>query len=366
MNTNAPEESLRIKALVTRIDNDGALSELERQSALDLLEHYECWGPYFRLIRKRLNDTKLRRPEDYVKLAKVQNQNLEDVFAAAETSAILVTDQRISFQDFSETILPQIIDFEDHASEAAILSAVSERFLAVNDRVKCLERLCMLYEKRTHNETQLVRTYEHLLNTDGKNVKALRFFKLIHTQNAEWDEVVQKLRQLLECVTHPQEVFRYAQELAAVYLYQLDAPDQAVKVMETYCTNSPLDTSTIMFEAYQAMSDLDGCLRVLTQCLLGVNDDAGRATLHYKMAAIQEQKKDFESAIENYERSANFSPTFLDPLEGIISIYTINNDWDNLQKWLKKLRAVVIDEKLKVQLNQAIKRIDDGIAHVRQ
>ncbi len=366
MTTNAPEESHRIKALVTRIDDDGAFSELERQSALDLLEHYECWGPYFRLIRRRLNDNKLRKPEDYVKLAKVQNQNLEDVFAAAETSANLVSDQNVSFQDFSETILPQIIDFEDHASEAAILSAVSERFFEVHDRVKCLERLCMLYEKRTHNETQLIRTYEHLLNTDSKNVKALRFFKLIHTQNAEWDEVVQKLRQLLECVTHPQEVFRYAQELAAVYLYQLDAPDQAIQVMEVYCSNSPLDTSTIMFDAFQAMSDLDGCLRVLRQCLVGVNDDVSRATLHYKMAAIQEQKKDFKSAVENYEKSAGLSPTFLDPLEGIISIYTITNDWENLQKWMKKLRAVVKDEKLKVQLNQAIKRVDDGIAHVRQ
>ena len=60
MTTNAPEESQRIKALVTRIDDDGAFSELDRQSALDLLEHYECWGPYFRLIRRRLNDTKLK------------------------------------------------------------------------------------------------------------------------------------------------------------------------------------------------------------------------------------------------------------------------------------------------------------------
>jgi len=366
MTTIAPEESQRIKALVKRIDDDGAFSELERQSALDLLEHYECWGPFFRLIRRRLDDSNLRKPEDYIKLAKIQNQNLEDVFAAAETSANLVTDQSVTFQEFSETVLPQIIDFEDHASEAAILSAVSERFTDINDRVKCLERLCMLYEKRTHNETQLVRTYEHLLNIDSKNVKALRFFKLIHTQNAEWDEVIQKLRQLLECVTHPQEVFRYAQELAAVYLYQVDAPEQAIHVMETYCADSPLDTSTIMFDAYQAMSNMDGCLRVLRQCLLGVNDDTSRATLHYKMAAIEEQKKDYKSALENYEKSSNLSPTFLDPLEGIISIYTITNDWGNLQKWMKRLRTVVKDEKLRVQLNQAIKRVEDGIAHGSQ
>lgn len=363
MSTNASDESQRIKALITRIDGDQLFSEEERVDTLSVLEMYECWGPYFRLIRKRLNDTRLRKSTDYIKLAKVQNQNLEDVFAAAETASNMVTDLKIDFWEFIETILPQVIDFEDYASEAAILSAVCERFAAVNDRVKCLERLCMLYEKRTHNESQLIKSYEHLLSIDSKNVKALRFFKLIHTQNAEWEEVVEKLRLLLECVTHPQEIFRYAQELAAVYLYQLDIPESAIHVMETYCSNSPLDTSTILYDAFQSLNDLNGCLRVLRRCLLDVNDDVSRSTLHFKMAAIHEQLKDYDAAVKEYEKSYQLWTSFLDPLEGIVSIYSLIGDWDNLKISLLKLQAAVKDDKLQSQLNQAIKRLDDGMAH---
>lgn len=365
MSTTSPEESQRIKALISRIDGDESFSEVERQSSLDLLEQYECWGPYFRLIRKRLNDPKNRKPEDYIKLAKVQNQNLEDVFAAAETAANLVSDQEVSYQEFHETIIPQIVDFEDYASEAALLSAVCERFPDVEDRVKCLERLCMLYEKRTHNESQLIKTYEHLLQTDPRNVKALRFFKLIHTQNAEWEEVVEKLKLLLECVSHPQETFRFAQELATVYLYQLDMPEMAIKAIDTYCADSPLDTSTIQYDAYQAMSDLPGCLKLLRQCLLNVNDDISRSTLHFKMAAIHEQLKEYDLAVENYEKSSNLWSSFLDPVEGIISILALKGDWQGLQKWIKRLRELIKDDKLKVQLNQAVKRIEDGIANAR-
>lgn len=365
MSITSSEEPQHLKAIIARIDGDELFTDDDRKSALDLLERYECWGPYFRLIRKRLNDPKARRPEDYIKLAKVQNQNLEDVFAAAETAANLVSDQKVTYQEFHETVIPQIIDFEDYASEAALLSAVSERFLDLDDRVKCLERLCMLYEKRTHNESQLIKTYEHLLQIDRRNVKALRFFKLVHTQNAEWEEVVEKLKLLLECVQHNQEIFRYAQELAAVYLYQLDMPDQAIKVIDTYCADSPLDTSTIQYDAYQALSDLPGCLKLLRQCLLGVNDDISRATLHFKMAAIHEQLKDYDQALENYEKASQLWPSLLDAAEGVISILTLKGDWRQLQSWIKKLQNLIQDDRLKVQLNQAVKRIDDGLANAR-
>ena len=83
------------------------------------------------------------------------------------------------------------------------------------------------------------------------------------------------------------------------------------------------------------------------------------------MAAIHEQLKEYDAAIENYEKSNALWTSFLDPVEGIISIYTLTGDWANLQKWMKRLYELVKDDKLRVQLNQAIKRIDDGLADAR-
>src|SRR5690606_9965975 len=132
--------------------------------------------------------------------------------------------------------------------------------------------------KKTHNEQLLDRAYKRLREVDPTNVKALRYFKLYFTQANEWEEVVAILKTLLGSVTRPQEVYRVAQELAAIYLYQLDMADEAITTLDTYCEGSPLDASQIMFDAYQRMANWNGCLKVLRQCLVSVGTDRDRAT----------------------------------------------------------------------------------------
>src|SRR5690606_33746452 len=119
------------------------------------------------------------------------------------------------------------------------------------DQILCLERLCLLLEKKIFNESQLTSTYEKLLEIDPLNLKALRYFKLILVQDNEWADVASILQKLLKAVRHPEEVFRVAQELATVYLYHLDKPNEAIETIQKYCHKSPLDSSTILFDAYQ-------------------------------------------------------------------------------------------------------------------
>jgi len=364
MSELAPEVE-RVRKLVAQVDGANALSAEQRAEMLETFEQHECWTPFFKLLKKQLENSSSRQLADYVRLARVQNLYLEDVFAAAETCSAMVPELKLSYLRFCEEVLVRIVEFEDFAAEATLLSAVCDRFSAKGDVVACLERLCMLYEKKTHNESQLSKTYEKLLATDPRNVKALRYFKLAFTQNNDWEEVVGILRTLLTCVTHPQELFRVAQELAAIYLYQLDMAEEAISVLDTYCEGSPLDTSTILFDAYQRLANWNGCLKVLRQCLLNVDDDLSRAVLHLKIASLHEQLGELDAALDDFTKAAKLWPSFLDAIEGIITIGLAKRDWKLIQQWIGTLAEKVHDERLGAQLKQAMRRIQDGLEHAR-
>lgn len=363
MNQPLPPEVERVRKLVAQVGGGAALSSDQRLQALEVFEAHECWGPYFRLLQACLKDPATRQLADYLRLARVQNLYLEDVFAAAETCANMVAELKLSYLSFSVDVLPRLVEFEDFGAEATILSAVSDRFPSHEDHVACLERLCMLYEKKTHNEALLGRTYERLLALEPRNVKALRYFKLVYTQNGDWEEVVGVLKTLLASVGHPQELFRVAQELAAIHLYQLDSPEHAINVLETYCADSPLDTSTILFDSYQRISNWAGCLKVLRQCLLTVDDDMGRAILHYKIGGLHEQLGELDEALEDFTKAAKLWPQFLDAIEGIVAVGAAKQDWKLIQSWLGTLTERVQDDRLRSQLKQAARRLQDGVEH---
>lgn len=356
------KEIERIQAMAAEVDSDRDLSPERQEEILATFEYYECWSPYFRLLKRNLAKSSHNR-EDYVRLARVQNLYLEDVFAAAETCCRLVEQLKLGYKSFQEEVLPRIVEFEDFTAEAAILSAVSEKFSEQEDLIACLERLCMLYEKKIHNETQLTKTYERLLEGDPRNVKALRYFKLVFTQSNDWEEVVGILKTLLDCVSHPQEHFRVAQELAGVFLYQLDMAEEAIAVLDTHCSDSPLDTSTLRFDAFARLADWNGCLRVLRECLLGVDDDMSRAVLHFKIAGLEEQLGREDEALDNYQKAARLWPQLYDAIEGVIQLAVARKDWTRVKEWLEVLVHQVEDPALSSQLRQAVQRLEDGLAH---
>ena len=358
-------EAEHVRRVVAHVDANQPLNAEARLEALETLEKFECWAPFFRLIKRSIDQPAQRRLADYVRLARVQNLHLEDKFAAAETCAMMVQHLKLSYAQFREEALAKIIDGEDFPAEATILSAISDRLSANPDLVDCLERLCLLYEKKTHNDGLLGKTYERLLAADPHDLKALRYFKLAYTQNNDWEEVVEILKTMMKAVRRPQELFRVAQELAAIYLYQMDRAEDAIKVLKTYCADSPLDTSTILFEAHQRLADWHGCLIVLRQCLLSVEDDFSRAVLHLKIASLHEQLNELDPALENFAKASNLWPDLLDAIEGVVNVATVKKDWQTIQHWLGVLTAKVTDDRLGAQLRQAQKRLQDGLDHAK-
>jgi tetratricopeptide (TPR) repeat protein len=299
-------------------------------------------------------------------MARVYARYFENLPKAASYCRQIVESSGRSFTDFRIHVLSKIVDADDFASEGMILQEIWDRFSTAEDRTEALERICFIYEKKIHNEKLLNACFEKLLKIDAQNVKALRYFRTLNTQSQDWRAVVDILRKLLACARHPQEGFRYAQELAAVFLYQLDDPATAIQVIEQYCANSTLDTSTIHYEAYFRLGQDEGCLKVLRQCLVSVEEPLTRAIIHYRMGSLLEKAAQFQAAGENYETAIKLDENFLEAIEGLISTSIKVKKWESVKDWLSVLASRVRTQTLAVQVRAGLARLEEGsklVAH---
>jgi tetratricopeptide (TPR) repeat protein len=332
-------------------------------NVLEQLETYECWDYWFDLVCRHASSNPANFAEDQCRIAKTNLRYFEDVRSASESCRVIVESTGMTFFQFRTDVLDRIIDHEEFAIEGVILREVWERFSTIDDRVEALERICFIYEKKTHNEFLLNQFYERLLKTHPLNSKALKYFRTLYSQQQEWTLVIEVLEKLFSASKHPQESFRYAQEMAAVYLYQLDSPQEAVKTIENRCKNSTLDTSTIHYEAYLRLGNIEGCLRVLRASLLSVEEDITRSIIHYRIASLYEQQANYSLAYDNFEKAFSLNESFLEAIEGLISTCLKTKNWIKASEFLHLLAAKVGSPVLANQVRAGLARLDEGLNH---
>lgn len=361
------DDSALIRDVIQRIEAGQDFDAEKRKFVFELLEAYECWTPLFKLLERYIKSSNGQDKDNYIRLARIQYLYLEDIFAASETCALAVSNLNLCYRDFLEFIRPALFEHEDYPCEATLVHALIDRFKRKEDKVAALERLCLLYEKKTFNENHLNESYTALLDLDPLNVKALRYFKLLFTQNYEWEKVIAILRSLIQASKHPRDVFRVAQELAAVLLYQLDQPREAISIIDSFCEGSPLDTSTISYDAFQRLGDWRGCLKVLRECLLSLNDDRQRAVIHYRVGQLEEKTGQPAAAVAEYEQVIALDPKFYEAYEQLIGLSLQARQWENAIKITDKLaNALDGDEGARVQIVEARDRLVSGFSHAKQ
>lgn len=354
-------ETIGILQALSAASNVQNLSDEQYQAVLSELEGFECWDPWFAAVRLHARAHPDAFIDDYRRLARAYLTYFDDVKGAAECCRAIVESSGMAFTRFRADVLSRILDQDDFAAEGEILQAVWERFSAVDDRIAALERMCFIYEKKHHIESLLNEFYQKLLKISPDNGKALRYFRALNVQIQDWPAVVAILNRLYASAKHPQEGFRYAQELAAIHLYQLDDPNTAIKVIEERCSNSTLDTSTIHYEAYYRLGKFDGCLRVLRSCLANVDNDETKAVIHYRIASLYEQQGQYQLAIENFERTLQLQGRFLEAMEGLVSTSLKLKDWTKVKEWLAVLSSGVSSRALADQLRAGLVRLEEGM-----
>ncbi len=350
------EEALRL------VVADGFVLSSAYEQVLEVLESHECWTTWFAAVAKHIKSKPDDSLEDYIRVIRINILYLEDVEAGAAASKELVSSKKMTYQDFRRLVLDNVLESEEFGTEATLLMGVLDMFNKRNDQIEVIERLCFIFEKKAHSEVLLHKFYERLRKTQPENAKALRYFRNLYSQAQDWHSVIDVLKKLLDSAKHKQEIFRYAQELAAVYLYQIGDCEQAIHYIEKYCSGSTLDTSTIHYEAYFRLEKYESCLQVLRSALSVIDEPATRAIIHFRIATMYERLNNIKMANESFKKALDLDNEFMEAIEGLISTSIKLKDWAGVYGWLTELTGRTRSQTLLGQLNAGILRLQEGLA----
>lgn len=329
-----------IRDTITRISQHQKFTADEKWEATRILTEHECWVPLFQLLNDSLSGDKKRDLEVFLYKIKIEIKYLSDHSLATKRAQEIVEKFKVDFSWFRLEILS--MDEGNWHLEADILIAVRTKFAVINDRVKCLERICSIYEKKIPDEELLQKYYHDLIALDPKNIKALKYFKMLHSQNYDWDLVIGVLKKIIAHANRL-ETYRSAQELAVVYLYSKDEPLKALRIMNKHCAQSPLDKSTILYDIHARLGDWAACITLTREKLVNETQVEKQAQLHYKIAKLEEKRGRNDLAVHEYEMALDKDDGLVDALQAIIAFHLQREDWREVLVWLERLRRKVTD-----------------------
>lgn len=344
--------------VVSRLQSGQRLDFQQESLLLDELESCECWKPLFRYLERFLRVPHSETISLFTRLIRVKLFYFNDISTAEALVGDLVRQNKMNFDEFREQVLTtKVVSEQVPQQEVALLEAAAAAFSKDTDRVKALERVAMIYEKRLFNDIRLQDVFERILKLDHKNVRALRYFKLAFTQNGDWEEVVKILKKLIQISVSEQEKFRLAHDLAHSLVYNLNQPRDALLVIDKYCKGSPLDISQVEYDSAFRLGDLDRCIRVLSHLDNSVRDDAGRAVINFRLALLYRSAGMLKDCENRLRQSCQYWPVFLDPFEHLIELYLEAKKWPQVVTILKELSGRIKDPELIEQINQTVNRI---------
>ncbi len=326
--------SAAVPRTVAAINAGDKLTLTQQHEAQQLLTDLECWQPLFRLLDNRLKDGSQDALEIFLHKIGIEIKYLADHERVAKRAREIVKRFGVDFTWFRLNILSATEG--DWHLEADVLKAVCMEFRAQPDRVKCMEKICSLYEKKIPDEQLLQKYYSELLKIEPKNILALKYYKVLHSQNFDWERVIDALRKIMRW-GNLSDAYRSAQELAAVHLYSKNDPQEALRIMKKHCADSPLDQSTILYDIHLRLGNDRECVQILKQKLTAARHPAAQAQLHIRIAALQEKCGHLDAALQEYEQAFEKDPDQIEIIDKVISICLQRDDLQTVLDWLRKL-----------------------------
>jgi tetratricopeptide (TPR) repeat protein len=324
---------------------------------LQYLVDYECWSIVELLIDRVLPTTEESELPVIVHAIRAEAKLHDNPNRAALLGQKLIQLLKMNFFEFQTKILREIDENIDPLLESQILELCYQNFIQKNCQVSALERLAHLYEKRIFNDQKLHEICEKIIKIDKNNLRALKYFKIIYSQSNNWAAVVEILNLLIDSTEGSQGQFRFAQELAGVYLYQLDQPEKSLSVLDEYCQGSHLDTSTIKIDAYQRLGKWKSCIEVIRECMLRVDSDSARSVLQFKIAQMEERMGNTTSSVQSYDQAIEIFPRFFEAYEEKIQLLKELKDWKAIAETLNALNKATTLKDLQTDLSELQKRI---------
>ena len=351
-----------VRRTIAAINAGDQLTPTQQYEAQQLLTEHECWLPLFQLLDNKLKDNSQDALEIYLHKIEIEIKYLGEHERVAKQAKAIVKRFGVDFAWFRLKVL-SVIEGNWHL-EADVLKAVCMDFRTQPDRVKCMEKLCSIYEKKIPDEQLLQKHYRDLIKIDPKNILALKYYKMLHSQNFDWERVIDALRKIMRW-GNLSDAYRSAQELAAVHLYSKNDPQEALRIMKKHCADSPLDKSTILYDIYSRLGNDRECVRILKQKLIAARQATAQAQLHVRIASLQEKRNRLDAALREYEHAFEKDPSQIEVVEKIIHVCLLRDDLPGVLNWLRKLENRATEKEHRERLRRVRSSIKKRLAELR-
>ena len=351
-----------VRKTVSAINAGETFTPTQQHEALQLLIDHECWIPLFQLLDAQLKNEPDSALSVFLQKIKIEIKYLNDYKRVAQRAREIVKRFGVDFAWFRLKVLSAMEG--NWYLEAEVLKTVCLDFRALPDQVKCMEKICSLYEKKIPDEELLQKYYRDLLKLDPKNIFALKYFKLLYSQNFDWERVIDALRKIMRW-GNISDTYRAAQELATVHLYSKNNPQEALRIMTKHCADSPLDKSTILYDIHARLGNDRECVQILKKKLAAARLPAAQAQLHIRIAALQDKCGDGDAAVHEYEQAFEKDPQQVEVVEKIIRICLQANDLPRVLDWLRKLENRATERKQRERLRGLQQAVKKRLAEMR-
>lgn len=316
------EEFEFLLGLVRNIQEFPRMNRSEQDELLSRLEAYECLAQVVKLLTWRISHGNPGRADvfsDYLWLLRVQYLGFEDFDAFLDTAIACVESTAIPFSLLRIHVADEILGSENYRAHARLYEVLVNSFTERSQQILLLERLALIYEKKLFLQADVEAAYRRLLDVDDNNIKALRYFRVLHLQFGQWEEAVHYLKRLVAAAGNSYERNRAAHELAQVYLYNMNSPQQARDAILEHNLDAYPEARQTLVESLERLGDFDELLRILTQVDLVTRDEKERAAVKLKICLLKLRKGFKHEALSYARDSVALAPENLLAHEALVS-----------------------------------------------
>ncbi len=218
-----------------------------------------------------------------------------------------------------------------------------------------------LWESRLGDNDRAIEAYKEVLAVDPQNITAIDALDDLFEAQGRVEEQLENLEHKLE-VSPAGDRGAIYQNMAEMWEQKFGKPERAAEVLEKVLLIEDRNQRTYrdLERIYRGERKWDQLVDTYRKHILVINDGTERIDLYTKMGVVYETElRDLDRAIDSFSDVLNIEPDHSDALAGLARLYEETEQWERAVDVMRRLVAVSVDPKQKVDLNYRLGKIFD-------
>ncbi len=218
-----------------------------------------------------------------------------------------------------------------------LINTVSAKGAAVQDEAQAVElhsRAGSLWIEKFHDDDKALAEYNRALEVNSRHRPSLEACRKIHVRAGRWEDVVSLYGREVEFTSDPQAKARLLALGGRVIEEKINDPDRAAEQYELALRSNPncleavRPLANIYFER-QKWEQAEPLFKKWVDSLTEAEDAGLKAQVYYRQGRTFQGLSRDKEALENYSRSLEFKPGYIEPLQARSELYGRRKEWKN-------------------------------------